>query len=334
MEGASPRGSAERLIRGAARSGGAHRYRGIWLAVAPVGLWAVVRLSGLDGDTFLAPLLAFTPYAALAAFLLAGVCVALRNWAAAMVTATALLALAAAVLPRAFGGGEPAPPGATRLKVLSANVYHGKAYPVALVALVDRLQPDLLSIQELNPSLLAQLRRLGIGRRLPESIVFTQRGVTGAGLLSRYPLSPLPGFGRLGPRLLHGELTLPGGERLRLVDVHPFTPAGSRAAEWAGELTSLPSAGRGTPWLLVGDFNATLDHAELRHVIERGYRDAGDVTGNGLIPTWPNDRAYPPLITIDHVLADRRLGISGYGVEDVPGTDHRAIWAELFRPTS
>ncbi len=29
---------------------------------------------------------------------------------------------------------------------------------------------------------------------------------------------------------------------------------------WREALESLPSTGAGTPWVLVGDFNATLDH--------------------------------------------------------------------------
>ena len=37
-------------------------------------------------------------------------------------------------------------------------------------------------------------------------------------------------------------------------------------------------------------------------------------------------------MTIDHVLADRRLGIAGYGVDALPGSDHRAIHAELVLP--
>jgi hypothetical protein len=38
------------------------------------------------------------------------------------------------------------------------------------------------------------------------------------------------------------------------------------------------------------------------------------------------------LITIDHVLADRRFGVAEYGVDDLPGSDHRAIHATLVLP--
>jgi endonuclease/exonuclease/phosphatase family metal-dependent hydrolase len=37
-------------------------------------------------------------------------------------------------------------------------------------------------------------------------------------------------------------------------------------------------------------------------------------------------------IAIDHVLADRRLGIAAYGVLDLPGSDHHAIYARLVLP--
>lgn len=43
-------------------------------------------------------------------------------------------------------------------------------------------------------------------------------------------------------------------------------------------------------------------------------------------------RLLPPTIAIDHVLVDRRLGVSEYAVEDLPGSDHRAIYAQLVLP--
>lgn len=316
--------------RSLADSLGALRCWAVWLAVLPLGAWALVRAFGLEGHSGLAPWVAFTPFAAIAAFFLLGICIALRNWAAAAVASLALATLTVAVLPRALGSGEAAPPGAAPVKVVSANVYHGRADPAALLALVDRVQPDLLSVQELNPALAAKLRRLGIERRLPHRLVLTRRGVTGAGLYSRYPLRALPGPHPANTRMQRAELALPGGRRLRVVNVHPFTPTGRRAAKWAAELDELPATGAGVPWLLAGDFNATLDHAVLRDVLDRGYRDAATVSGAGLVPTWPGNRRLPPLIAIDHVLADRRLGVADFGVEDLPGTDHRAIFGTVF----
>jgi endonuclease/exonuclease/phosphatase (EEP) superfamily protein YafD len=129
-------------------------------------------------------------------------------------------------------------------------------------------------------------------------------------------------------------LTLPSGRNLRVADVHPLTPGRTGIDVWEDSLGDLPATGRGVPWVLLGDFNATLDHSRLREVLDRGYRDAGSVAGMGLVPTWPNrDHELPfPVITIDHVLADGRLDFVDYGVEDLPGSDHRSIHAELALP--
>lgn len=210
-----------------------------------------------------------------------------------MVAGASLVVFAIAVLPRAAGDVEAAPQGAPKLTVLSANVLRGRANPDGLLALVDRVQPDLLAVQELPPRFAAKLRQDGLARSLPHSLI--SRGNEGmeSGLFSNYPLRRLPSTAPHNPRMPRAELTLPQGERIKVINVHPFTPTGAHAGEWAEELSELPSAAGNVPWLLVGDFNATLDHAELREVLNRGYRDAGDVAGEGLTPTWPRNHAYP-----------------------------------------
>lgn len=96
----------------------------------------------------------------------------------------------------------------------------------------------------------------------------------------------------------------------------------------------MPGAGTGAPRILIGDFNATLDQAELRDVVARGYRDAGAVAGKGLEATFPRQgwHGLGPFIAIDHVLADRRLGVAEYSVEEQPGSDHEAIRALVVLP--
>jgi endonuclease/exonuclease/phosphatase (EEP) superfamily protein YafD len=296
-------------------------------------VWALVRVFGLDRGVPLAPLMAFTPYVAVAAFLVAGIALALRNWAAAGVTALVTLCLAAAVLPRAIGDGTVDPAGRETLTVLSANIYRGKADPAALVELVDRNEADLLAVQELTPRFARGLRAAGIGRRLPHAVVEVQKGAAGGGIYSRLPLRPIASGSQTFFRQPRVALRLPDGRRVRVVDIHPLTPGRTGIDVWEDSLGDLPATGEGAPWILVGDFNATLDHSRLREVLDRGYRDAGDVAGEGLVPTWPNrDHDLPLVITIDHILADARLGIVDYGVEDLPGSDHRSIHAELALP--
>jgi endonuclease/exonuclease/phosphatase family metal-dependent hydrolase len=83
--------------------------------------------------------------------------------------------------------------------------------------------------------------------------------------------------------------------------------------------------------VLAGDFNATLDHAPFRQLLRLGYADAALQAGNALAPTWgPLGR--PAVITIDHVLVDRRCAVLASSVHAVPGTDHRAVYAEVQLP--
>lgn len=311
---------------------GARRYWPIWAAVIPVALWALVRGFGLEGGGLLTTAMFFTPYVAVAALLVAGIAVALRNWAAATIAALATVCLAGAVLPRAIGSEAEPAAGHETLTVLSANVYLGDADPDALVALVDRFHPDVLSVQELTPSFARALREAGIGERLPHALLMAQPKGHGGGLYARFPLVALPHQTRFLFRMPRAVMRLPDGKRLRLVAVHPQPPNMS-VDRWQEALESLPAPGAGAPWLLIGDFNATFDQAQFRDLVESGYRDAGEATGKGLEPTWPGpDEAPWGLITIDHVLADDRLGVAEYGVEDLTGSDHRAIHAQLVLP--
>jgi endonuclease/exonuclease/phosphatase (EEP) superfamily protein YafD len=314
------------------RSAGAWRYWWIWIAVVPVALWTALRLLGIDSGFPLAAMMPFTPYVAVAALLVAGVAAALGNWAATAVATAATLCLAAVVLPRAIGDGTVSAAGHETLGVLASNVLRGSADPDAVVALVERFHPDLLSVEELTPKFARELDKAGLGRLLPNKLIEVRKGSAGAGLYSRLPLRALPGADRFFFRMPRAELTLPDGRLVRVVGIHPYPPQPNNVDEWEAALRSLPSAGSGVPWVLAGDFNATFDQSQFRDLVDRGYRDAGAVAGKGLEPTFPRQGHLIPPITIDHVLADRRLGIVEYSVEDMPGSDHRSIHAELALP--
>ena len=90
--------------------------------------------------------------------------------------------------------------------------------------------------------------------------------------------------------------------------------------------------------LVLGDFNATEDHAPMRSLAAAGYRDVGELANQGWQPTWPaSDRwaVLPgiafPLAPIDHVLVGPRLAAIGQHTVAVPGSDHRAVVAVVAR---
>ncbi len=304
-----------------------------WIAVAPFAAWAVARVAGLERGSFFSQIMTATPYAAagsLGALLLA---VLSRRRAAMVVAAATTAAFAVSVLPRVSPSAQAAASGPT-LRVLSTNLLFGRADADAVVELVRRLRPDVVSTQELTPSAVLELDDAGFKELMPYRVLHDEYSAAGSGLYARYPLTEMPGLFRVvGHNMPTASMTLPGGAQVQIVDVHTFPPLGRQSAAWTEGLRNLPSATSSGPYrLLVGDFNASLDHAEFRKVVERGYVDAGDVTGKGLVPTWPANKRVPPIITSDHVLADKRLSVTSFEVLDLPRTDHRAIFSELRLP--
>ena len=302
-----------------------------WVLVAPWAAWAVVRAGGLDRGFPLVQLVAYTPYAVALAALAALAALLLRRRAAAAMAAVAAVALAALVAPRAVGGGEAGAAAEPRLRVVTANVYNGEVAPGELLALVRRERADVLALQELTPALAAELDRR-LRPVLPHALVAAWPGAAGTALYSRVPVRELPAPPGLRVAMTHAELRVPGAAPVRVMSVHPTAPLRrSATSRWRGDLRSLPAApARGPVQILAGDFNATLDHRELRRLLGLGYRDAADVAGAGLRPTWRGRRAPP--VTIDHVLAPERVAVLGVAVRELPGSDHRAVAATLALP--
>ncbi len=84
------------------------------------------------------------------------------------------------------------------------------------------------------------------------------------------------------------------------------------------------------PLVVAGDLNADRDHALFRGLLDTGLRDAHDSVGRGLARTWPSGL---PLLHLDHVLVrdgeGGQLVVTAVREERVPGSDHRAVVADL-----
>jgi endonuclease/exonuclease/phosphatase (EEP) superfamily protein YafD len=305
-----------------------------WALALLVAGWTAMRLLGLDHGFPLVQLVAFTPFAAAGAVAITAFALLLRRRAPALLAAMAALALAAVVAPRALGGPtEPAGDAGPALRVVTANMHFGDGSAPALVALVRRSHADVLSVQELTPQLVVALNRAGLGDLMPHYVLAPDAGAAGTGLYARAPLRALP-----RPRDTHNPMAtaaaqVRGAGTVQLVAVHTAAPTRGSVGLWDADLGALPPAASDGPLrIMAGDFNATLDHANLRRLIDTGYADAAAVVGAGLHPTWPEGRRLPPAVAIDHVLADERVGVRAVSVHTIPGTDHRAVFAELVLP--
>ncbi|WP_432836003.1 endonuclease/exonuclease/phosphatase family protein [Dactylosporangium sp. CA-092794] len=308
----------------------------VWLMVAPFVVWAATRVFGLDRGFPAVQLIAFTPYVALASLVPLAVALLTKRVWPAVVTAVATIALAACVLPRWISddGGEPGDGPA--LRVLSVNMLQGGADPATIVGLVRGNGVDLLALQEYTPEAKDALRSAGLDDLLPNAVSYPRPGVTGSAVYSRFPVTDL-GYRRFVSDFgqARAEVRVPGAMELRVESVHTCAPASAdQAACWERDIAQEPAATPGgAVSLLIGDFNATLDHEGFRAVLAKGYRDAGDVAGAGFDASWPYDeRWFIPGVVLDHVVADKRVGVRKVTVHKVPNSDHKAVFAELTLP--
>ena len=233
--------------------------------------------------------------------------------------------------PAAVLGGQVRDGFNLAVKALGGKL--GGADAEVIVARVREAGADVLFLQELTGDVITRLDQAGLDNLMPQRITELRGSSLGSGIYSRFPLDegqPLAPAYAAQPTAV---LKLPGGVAVELGCVHPrapLPPSPVAVARWRQELSVLPRPAE-LPRLLAGDFNATLDHAPLRDVLRLGYADAAREVGNALKPTW-GQVGRPAVITIDHVLVDRRCAVIASSVHAVPGTDHRAVYAEVRLP--
>jgi endonuclease/exonuclease/phosphatase (EEP) superfamily protein YafD len=302
------------------------------LAFLAYGVVRVASLESLVDNAFLVGAMALTPYVVVGCFLLLLVTFLLKRRLLALVVLVIALAMGALLGPRYLSEEQPAANG-DHLRVMAANLYLGRADARSIVNLVRQQQVDVLALPELTPTAVSALDDAGLSNLLPYRVFDDRPGGDGGGVAAKFPLRKIilmPETVLSSPSVV---VDVPGREDLELTAVHLQPPLSNPdTGIWRRELAALPRAApRDRVRILAGDFNATLDHVAFRELVDRGYADAGEETGEGLDATWSSLPTGPPL-TIDHIVVDSRCAISSYGVFDVPGSDHNAIVAEIILP--
>lgn len=306
------------------------------LVVLTAGVLALglMRIGGMDGNQYTVAALALTPYLTAVALLVGLLALLLRRWLLGWVVLAICSVLVAAVAPRAFATGRPYLTG-PHVVVMTANLYEGHSDPASLVSAVRQNHVDVLSLQELTPDEAADLDRAGLADLLPNRVYQPGDGATGTGIAARYPLRELPAGAPSPYHRPTAVVDLPSGQQLQVVAVHVISAQKVGAEGWRRDLGSLPARHLGGPLqILAGDFNATLDHAALRGLVNTGYADAAAETGDGLLPTFPAYESLTlPKVTIDHVLVDHRASVEHVQVFDQINSDHDVLLAEITLPS-
>jgi endonuclease/exonuclease/phosphatase family metal-dependent hydrolase len=288
---------------------------------SPWWLFALMRILALDRFWPLIPAVAFTPQVTVVVFVPLLIALLLRAKWTLLAIAVLGAILVGLLVPRAIGGDGPDVDG-RKVTILSANLLHGDASPRALREAIAKSNPDIIALQEATPYNLEQLRAAGVLKSHPYLVGDPEPGTLGFFTLSRWKMTPVTQHRWPTYRV--------AGQGFLFRNIHPAPPVRPRSAtaNWKRTLAGIASAGTGAPRVTVGDMNATLDHRDLRAVIDRGYTDAGADTGNGFEWTW-RGVGRPMQLVIDHILLDERARASNYEVFDLPGSDHNAIAATV-----
>jgi endonuclease/exonuclease/phosphatase (EEP) superfamily protein YafD len=223
----------------------------------------------------------------------------------------------------------------TELTVLAANVLVGRADTGALATVLEREQPDLVSLPEAGPDYRDKLLPLvaELGYRAWASTAPGTSDGEGVVLLAAARMGALTVTS--GREMRHRYLRATGGAlgQRSFYAVHPEAPMGPvRTARWRSDLAHIERWCAESPGSIVaGDFNATADNAAFRAVL-RHCRSAADGTGKGLVGTFPANVPSWCGIQIDHVLVPADATTTRFAVLPVAGSDHRAVLAGISLP--
>lgn len=210
------------------------------------------------------------------------------------------------------------------MRLITFNLFNGRACPQSVADLIDRVRPDVVAAQEMAPNASAVISaRFGHGRLDPST------DHQGLGLASLEPMEvsrvPLPHRDAMVGRI--GGLTI---WAVHLANPVGFPPSFLARRAQVGALTShLIDAER---TVVVGDFNATPIWPAYRRLTSGPFVDGvlewSRKEGTPPSRTWGYKPWLPAMLRIDHVLVTG-VEVTNAEVVGVRGSDHRAVIVDL-----
>ncbi|AQP45773.1 endonuclease/exonuclease/phosphatase family protein [Tessaracoccus flavus] len=241
----------------------------------------------------------------------------------ALVLAGAVL-LAHILIARPYWPARAPTPPEEPITVMTMNMRCNSPGAEDLARLLRESAPDVAVINGLDPRSRDDI--IGeLAERYPtaEFVPLPTYPVCGTVLLTHLPFDGWVA-GQRHPTAL---LRAPGFE-FALVAVDFPTPThglGPWLDAFDGLIEDMPSH-TGRSVVAIGDFNAVPEHEPMRRLRkETALRNAVLESGLGWLPTFPDDRAYPPLVALDHALVTPDLVASSAWTASVPGQAHRAL---------
>jgi vancomycin resistance protein VanJ len=175
------------------------------------------------------------------------------------------------------------------IRVMTYNTLGYNLDTAGTIRVVREMEPDIIALQELAPEQAMALEN-ALGAKYPHRHMDARPGVTGSGILSRFPLRPLdasslqtlPWIGT--PMAVEIEI---GGQRVQFVNFHTYAgPKYTRLREDQCRLLADFAMNHPGPLIFAGDLNAT-DQNAAHAIVTRNMRDSWREAGFGMGHTFP-----------------------------------------------
>lgn len=307
-----------------------------WPSGTALGGFAILLALAFAGARFHGPFalldnLSNFPTHFAAAFLACAALFALRRRLVPVLACLALATLAVwRVVPWYFDApSTPEDAAQHHVRLLVSNVNYANHEHERLLHLIERENPDVVGLVEVNTRWLRKLKP--IRARYPYYYEVPDELYVGLALYSRLPIE------RVRVLLLPGEPSSPAlsvtikasGGDVELVLAHPMSPISAEYLHRRNEqIAALARHARAAqvPLVLAGDLNVTMWNDGYRPLVEMaGLRNAR--AGHGVGATWP---AIGPFgVPIDHILASSGVHLQNFRVLPGVGSDHLPVTAEF-----
>ena len=333
-----------------------HRYLDGLLWAATFGVMAVMVLrmtpNGLDGKRYIPLIVAFVPWMAVLSAAILLISLISRRRVLAVISALCLLTQlvwhAGFLYPRVSlsSAARTAVASATAsvddryARLMTLNTRNGQADAAQIVQTVREQHVEVLALQELNSSMISRLNEAGIRELLPYSVVANASSSDNGGVNGLWSAAPMSE--RTGDLIPIEASSIPAasidfdGTVIRFGSVHPFSPRPSNQGLWDRGLGSISQLREDDhTFVLMGDFNATWDHASFRYLLGGRFVDAGENAGEWFHMTYPANKKLfgmipvPAAVEIDHIVHDRGVVVGDLDAVTIAGSDHKALLGTL-----
>jgi endonuclease/exonuclease/phosphatase (EEP) superfamily protein YafD len=210
----------------------------------------------------------------------------------------------------------------------------GRVDPAQVAASARSRRADVVVVLGLTPQLTHDLAVSGLGTTLvPRYVSVPAAGTpaeSGLAVYSRFDVDGIEVLGASTRPVVRAKVHV-GDRTVTLVAGRARRPSTSLLDGWRADLQTLGAAADVPgPVLLLADLEATPWNPQFRRLASGRLRDAADVLGHGLRPTWPSWSPLP-LLPLDHALV-AGLGVVSVDTVDLSGAGHRGLAVELGVP--